>query len=420
MENMKIQYNRDYEQLSNKDYKKSFVNNAKYCFSKNICFIITLINSLIIFYLILENKKIKYLIDDINDIKDELLKNILIKNKNIDGRESKAKENIVNINKDMIGMKYPEIDFEKTRNNLNNLKLISSLSEFMEQLEIKLIYLEKEINVTKLTTFYTSRKLVLDKLNVKYGDSNIKELHDIISWLVIHKSTQLKGIASDKYLACEYIKIKFNEDLCKQRIRAYNNVEEIDFKNIKKFGNIVLKISNGCGDKIFIYNNSVINIEEIKKKLKKNFNKDYGLANADFFHLYSQKRIVLEKIFLPLSDLYEFKFYVVNHNINMIYIRATINDKIHIFIYDSNFNLIEENKKFSLDLSKFSKNELKNLKKYAVKLSEDFPNFVRVDLYLFHNKIYLSELTFDPQNGKPFMRNQQVIQDAAKNWIKID
>ena len=104
----------------------------------------------------------------------------------------------------------------------------------------------------------------------------------------------------------------------------------------------------------------------------------------------------------------------------MIYIRATINDRIHIFIYDSNFKLIVENKKFSLDLSQFSKNELKNLKKYAVKLSEDFPNFVRVDLYLFHNKIYLSELTFDPQNGKPFMRNQQVIKDAAKNWIKID
>ena len=241
MENVGIQYNRDYEQLSNKDYKKSILNIVKFFFNKNICFIITIINSVIIFYLILENKKNKYLIDDINNIKNELLNNLLIKNKNIDGKQFKKKENIININKDMIGMKYPEIDFEKIRNNLNSLKLISSLSEFMEQLEIKLIYLEKEINITKLASFYTSRKLVLDNLNVKYGDSNLKELHDIISWLVIHKSTQLKGIASDKYLACEYIKIKFKEDLCKQRIGAYNNVEEIDFKNIKKLGNIVLK-----------------------------------------------------------------------------------------------------------------------------------------------------------------------------------
>ena len=68
----------------------------------------------------------------------------------------------------------------------------------MEQLEVKLIYLEKEINVTKLYSFYTARTLYLSKKGIDYDDSNIKELHHIVSWLVIHRSTQLKGIASDK------------------------------------------------------------------------------------------------------------------------------------------------------------------------------------------------------------------------------
>ena len=424
MKNIGIKYNEDYEEISNKN------NICKNFFNINIFIIITLINCLSIFYLIIENKKNKYLIknlissnDNINKIRNEILrlKNIFLKNKVINKKNKQNDFHLI-VNKDMIGLKYPEIEFEKIKKDLNDLKFISSLIKFMEQLEIKLIFLEKEINITKLVSFYTSRQIFLEKIKVKYEDSNLKELHNIISWLVIHKSTQLKGIASDKYLVCKYAEIKLKENLCRQRIGIYNNIEEMemDFKNISKLNNVVIKVSNGCGDKIFIYNNTKLNIEKIKKIIKHNFDIDYGIDNGEFFHLYSPKRIVLEKIFLPLTDLYEFKFYIVNNIIKMIYIRAYINNKIHVFYYDPNYKLIEKEKEYHLDLSKFDKKILNKIKYYAVKLSEDFRNFIRVDLYIFHNEIFLSELTFDPQNGRPFMRNHKIIKDAAKNWTKID
>lgn len=314
-------------------------------------------------------------------------------------------------------MKYPEIMFSNIKSKLINKKIISSLVEFLEQLEIKLIYLEKEINVTK---FYTSRILYLQKKGVEYDDSNITELHNIVSWLVIHKSTQLKGIASDKYLACKYVQIKIGENLCEQRIRAYNNIEEIEFNEILKLGNVILKVSNGCGDHVFIYKNNKENIETIKQKIKKVFEKDYGLVMPEFFHSYSKKRIVLEKMFLPLTDLYEFKFILVNCDIKMIYIRTSINDDIRVFYYDSNFNFLFGEKDYSFDLCIFKKNLLNKLKKLAIKLSEDFPNFIRVDLYLFHEKIYLSELTFDAHDGLPFLRNTEIIKKAANNWKRFD
>lgn len=204
-------------------------------------------------------------------------------------------------------MNYPEIPFEEIKSNLINDGLISTLYDFMIQLEKKLIYLEKEINVTKLTSFYTARTLYLKQMKVNYDDSKIKELHDIISWLVIHKSTQLKGIASDKYLSCEYVKMKLGEDLCTHRIAVYNNIDEIDFKKLVDMGNVVLKISNGCHDNVFIRNVSYQEIDDIKKELEFSFQRDYGLLIPEFFHLYSKKRIILEKLFIPLSDLYEFK-----------------------------------------------------------------------------------------------------------------
>ena len=376
--------------------------------------------------IIKENNEIK---NDLVEIKEQIekiksiifnnkLKNKLDKEQNI----SNDKNNIIypKIDKDLIGIKYPEIMFDDIKSRIINKKLISSLIEFLEQLEVKLIYLEKEINVTKLYSFYTSRTLFLKKKRIFYDDSNIKELHNIISWLVIHKSTQLKGIASDKYLACKYVKIKLGVNLCEQRIAVYNNVEEINFDEIIKLGDVILKVSNGCHDNVFIYKNKKNDIEFIKQKIKQAFSRDYGLVIPEFFHLYSKKRIILEKMFYPLTDLYEFKFYIVNRKIIIIYIRVTVNNNVFIYYYDSNFNYLKDPKNYSFNVSIFDKTILEQLKDYAYKLSEDFPNFIRVDLYLFHNKIFLSELTFDPQDGHPFLRNLKIIRNAGKNWIRVD
>ena len=314
-------------------------------------------------------------------------------------------------------MQYPEIQFEEIKLNLTNKNLITTFHEFMKQLETKLIYLEKEINVTKLTSFYTARTLYLNKKNVSYDDSRIKEFHNIISWLVIHKSTQLKGIASDKYLSCEYVKMKLGKDLCRHRIGAYDNINEIDFKKLVDMGNVVLKISNGCHDNVFIRNSSYQDINKIKKKLQFSFYRDYGLLVPEFFHLYSKKRIILEKIFVPFSDLYEFKIIIVNRKIKMIYVRFFYKS-FKISRFTPELKLINKNE---IPIVKnFSSKLLNNLKKYAIILSEDFPNFVRVDLYVFHENIYFSELTFDANEGIPVFKKYKVIQEAGKHWRRID
>ena len=376
--------------------------------------------------IIKENIEIK---NDLIEIKEQIekIKSIIFNNKlknNLDKEQniSNDKNNIIypKIDKDLIGIKYPEIMFDDIKSKIINKKLISSLIEFLEQLEVKLIYLEKEINVTKLYSFYTSRTLYLKKKGVYYNDSDVNELHNIISWLVIHKSTQLKGIASDKYLACKYVKIKLGLNLCEHRIAVYNNVEEIKFDEIIILGDVILKVSNGCHDNVFIFKNKKNDIEFIKQKIKNAFSRDYGLVIPEFFHLYSKKRIILEKIFYPLTDLYEFKFYIVNRKIEIIYIRVIVNNIVFVHYYDSKFNYLEGSKDNSFNISIFDKKILEQLKDYAYKLSEDFPNFIRVDLYLFHNKIFLSELTFDSHEGLPFMNNFEIIRNAGKNWKRID
>ena len=42
--------------------------------------------------------------------------------------------------------------------------------------------------------------------------------------------------------------MKIGKNLCEQRIGIFDNVEEIDFTKLKKIGNVILKISNGCNE----------------------------------------------------------------------------------------------------------------------------------------------------------------------------
>lgn len=378
--------------------------------------ILIALNIIISLYLLRQNYKNNILIKELLKTNSKSITNNQVNNKDLNPLNY-TKENF---DKDMIGLKYPEISFEKFKSDLNDGRFLSIFYEFLSQLEIKLIYLEKEINVTKINAFYTARTLYLEKKNVTYDDSKINEFHEIMSWLVIHKSTQLKGIASDKFLACKYVTLKIGKNLCNHRIGVYNTFEEIDFENLIKMKNVVLKVTNGCHDNIYITSRNTINdIDNIKKNLLFHFHRDYSFVVPEFFHLFSKKRIILEKLFTPRIDLYEFRFFIFNHIIRMCILSYNRNNTELDDYLDENFIRIKKQKSY-LSLDIFKKVLLDELKLLAIKLSEDFPNFIRVDLYLFHNKIYLSELTFDSGSGIPFIRLKKYFNDAAKNWKRID
>jgi len=363
-------------------------------------------------------KEIIFLKDKVLNLELKLSDKNLIKNNSILFNEENNSNLIISdIDKDMVGLQYPEINYKNIKFDLKQGKLISGLFSFLQQLEIKLLYMEKEINVTRLFSYYNSRISYLNKKKVVYDDSNIVKFHQMLSWLAIHQSTQLQGIASDKYLSCKYTEMKIGENLCSHKIGVYDSIDDIDFENITKIGNIVLKVTNGCNDNIFITEKSP-NIDKIKKELQYHFNREFSIINPEFFHLYSKKRIILEKIFQPISDLYEFKFNLINREIKIISILAFINDDRKFFHYNPDFTPLFNEKKKKFFISMFDKDILEKLKNYAIKLSEDFPNHIRVDLYLFQNKIYLSELTFDHMNGLPDKTYDEndLVKLAVKNW----
>ena len=411
MKFVKIFNNREYNTIN--DEKNKYILKFKRIINDNLI-IILIINAIIINYLLIENKKNKKIIKDILDFK----KSFLYKN-------TSRKNDYPNNDKDMVGLYYPDINYDKIKKDIQNLNIIESLIELINQIETKLIFLEKEINITKLASFYISRKYFLHERNITYDENNLKELHDIINWIIIHKSNQIKGIASDKYLACKYVQLKLGKNLCEHRIAVFDRFEDLKYEELSKYGDIALKISNSCWKTFFISNNTKIDAFQNKmKEFKKLFKSEHGLIEAQFFHLFARRRIIIEKQLIPTNDLYEFKFFIINKEVKFIYLLYFLNNTMNIFIYDKNYNFIFKDKEtksepFNLN-TLFKKEILQQLKSYAIKLSEDFPNFIRVDLYLFHDKIYFSELTFASYNGLPMYRNEKFIKAAMENFSRID
>ena len=395
--------------------KKKFLFKLKTLFNNNIILLLFFINIIITAYLFIENRNQKRIIKEILNSKNSFY----YKNKNM-------KNNYPYNNKEMIGLNYPDIDYDKIKDKLKNINIIDSLVDLINQLEIKLIYLEKEINITKIISFYNSRKYYLREHKIKYNEKNITQLHEIINWIIIHQSNQLKGIASDKYLVCKYVKIKLGINLCQQRIAIYDNINELNYKELLKYGNIVLKVSNSCWKTVIINNNETLDsFNEKINKFKQLYNYDHGVVNMQPFHLYPKKRIIVEKQLTPLTELYEFKYFVINRDIKFIYLQYYINTTNTVYlIYDKNYNFIFRNNMYKVNplniKAMFKKDILEKMKIYANNLSEDFPNFIRVDLYLFHNNIYLSELTFASYDGLYLDKNETYIIDAVKNFTRFD
>ena len=125
-------------------------------------------------------------------------------------------------------------------------------------------------------------------------------------------------------------------------------------------------------------------------------------------------------MFVPVSDLYEFKFLIFNRSIKMILLEHMKNGRIREAYYDENFNSVYDAGTANFDMSKLDKKVLNEMKSYAIGLSEDFPNFIRVDLYIFHDKVYLSELTFDSHSGIPTYRNIKHFTDGVSTWKRVD
>lgn len=250
----------------------------------------------------------------------------------------------------------------------------------------------------KLNTSVTYRVKFKRKLNLK----NPITLNEKILWLKFNtywNDPVIKQCA-DKYRVREYLESKGYGYLLNGLIGVYDNVDDIDWNSLPN--QFALKLNVGCACNIIVSDKSKLDIENAKATMRKWLKSNYWLGWAEMQYKGVKPFILVEEYLGSKEGALpeDYKFYCMNGQCKTVMVCKGRDKKTHkakYFFMDHNWKVLPytqealDEPNIIIDRPKLLDEALK----YAESLSSAFP-FVRVDFYLFEDKIVFGELTFTP------------------------
>ena len=282
---------------------------------------------------------------------------------------------------------------------------------FVKNLSFNQYYnLHKRLNFPiKRLNFYINNKYLLNLTNPKKFNEKVTYRH-------LFERNPLLTTIVDKYEVRNYIENKVGGKYLIPIIGVFDDIDSIDFEKLPK--NFIMKTTHGSGQNI-IFRNSKSNtsIEKVKKSFKIWQTEKYRFQELICFVQPIKKRIIIEELLLTKNDKVpeDFKFFVFNGKVEFIQIDNDRFEEHSRNFYDINWNLLTLKKGLLNGKKTIKPAKLEEMILIAEKLAKDF-TFMRIDLFLLENKIYVGELTPAPGGGiTPFEPFEKEIK-YGKLW----
>jgi len=249
------------------------------------------------------------------------------------------------------------------------------------------------------------RKRYKSEFGKKLNLRNPRTFSEKIQYLKLNifPKSKLVGILADKYGVRDYVKKKELAHILTPIIGVYDRTSEISFESLPK--SFVAKKTNASGYNLIVQDKNKIEKTEFIQTLEIFLNKDFGVLNEQKHYSKGLNKIIIEP-YLEIDN--EYNFFVFNGKVALCgaivrYLDEAESSGFQVgngSIYSSYF---DENGDFAFSRDgKESRITLPynypEMVEIAEKLAEGFP-FIRIDLYLIKEEIYLSEFTFTPTSG---------------------
>lgn len=266
------------------------------------------------------------------------------------------------------------------------------------------MYIPHSIRMLKRKLFKKrdGERILKDTYRTKFGGEvninnpkNFSE-HLFARMIIINRHGNKKFTElADKYLVRKYVSDKIGDEYLVKLVWIGDNPEDIPFDSLPE--KCVIKTNHGSGGNIVVDSNS--DRFEVKRKLRAWLKENYYWRQREY-HYYDIPRKILAEEFINDNEVngpFDYRFWCFNGKAEVIQVDNHTHD-INPF-FDTKWN--------KLDMAyrdEFKDCEIKKPKNFekmleiASILSADF-DFVRVDLYNIHGKIYFGELTFTPAAG---------------------
>ena len=230
---------------------------------------------------------------------------------------------------------------------------------------------------------------------------NPKTFNEKLQWLKLYNRKPEYTVMVDKYKVREYIAQMIGEEYLIPLLGVWDDPDEIDFDALPD--QFVLKCNHNSGTGMCICKDkSKLDIEKVKKELRKGLKEDYYLKFREWPYKDVPRKIIAEKYMEDASgDLKDYKFYCFNGVMKFVMINSDRNtDKpTRADYFDRDFNWLDFTWGYQhADVRPSKPDKFDEMITIAEKLSEGLPH-VRVDLYECNGQIYFGELTFFDGSG---------------------
>lgn len=239
------------------------------------------------------------------------------------------------------------------------------------------------------------RKLDLD---------NPQTFNEKLQWLKLHDRRPEYTIMVDKYKVRDYIADKLGEEYLIPLLGVWDDPDEIDFEALPD--QFVLKCNHNSGTGMCICKDkSKLDIEKVKKELRKGLAQDYYLTGREWPYKNVPRKIICEQYMEDSSQkdsLTDYKFFCFNGVADCVMVcldRFSGDTKFYFF--DKNWKLKRMNIRGKNAPEGFTIPKpscMDEMFRIAEQLSEGL-SFSRIDLYECNGKIYFGEITFFPDSG---------------------
>lgn len=267
----------------------------------------------------------------------------------------------------------------------------------LERFLFKYPFLLKEI----VLRYPNEKKNFMRRLGYELNLSNPVSLNEKIVWKKIHDRNPLLPIVADKIRVRDFVRVVLGEDYNKILIPLYCVAKDpfnIDFDRLPK--EYIVKANHGSGMNVIVDSNNLVPKEEILRLCRKWLREDYGRLGLEWAYTVIPRRILVEQLVRnengTLAD--DYKFHIINGKFEFVHIN---HDKFFDHspsLYDNNWNKFPVSYKGKVGPDINRPKKLEQMIFIAESLGRYF-DYIRVDLYLCNDRIYIGELTNYPASG---------------------
>lgn len=223
-----------------------------------------------------------------------------------------------------------------------------------------------------------------------------------LQWLKLNDRCSDYIIMADKCKVKDYVAEQIGEEYIIPTLGIWDDPSDIDFDSLPK--QFVLKCNHNSGLGMYICRDkNRINIQKVKKGLKKGLKQNYYLTGREWPYRDIQRKVMAEKYMEDDSEgLVDYKV----HNFNgiprfVLVCKDRFKDSgLTEDFFSTNWEHLDVKRpKLSQSIEPIPRpNELDEILELSKRLSKGIP-FVRTDFYIINHQVYFSEMTFFPASG---------------------